>query len=104
MPAIHDYLDYRVYLKEQLNEIREQKTCYSYRRIAQKLSIDPGTLVKILQQKRHISKRLIPSFSSFLQLSEHETNFFSCLVHFNKAKNVKKKQLFLEQLLKLKES
>lgn len=104
MNKIQDYLDYRQFLKDQLNEIREKKACYSYRRIAQKLNIDPGQLVKILQGERHISKRLIPVFASFLCLKEQELEYFILLVYFNKEKDSNKKLSYLEKFKKLNHS
>lgn len=102
MNIIQDYLDYRVYLKEYFDEIRKKKACYSYRRISQILNIDPGSLVKILQGKRHISERMIPVFAAFLGLGEQEKAYFLSLVHYNKAKKDSKKISHFDNLLKLK--
>jgi len=94
MIRVQDYTDYRIFLKDYFDEIKREKTCFSYRRIAQILKIDPGTLVKILHGKRHISERMIPVFANFLGLLQQDLEFFTCLVHYNKTKDYDKKLHF----------
>lgn len=103
MYSLFDSLDYRHYLKNHFDKIRENKSWYSYRLIAQKLNIDPGQLVKILQGQRHISERLIPVFSKFLGLEGREEEYFVCLVRFNKAKTSSETSLYFEKLMEIKD-
>lgn len=103
MNTLFDSLDYRYYLKNHFDKMREEKSWYSYRLIAQKLKIDPGQLVKILQGQRHISERLIPVFSKFLGLEGREEEYFICLVRFNKAKTSSETSLYFEKLMEIKD-
>jgi uncharacterized protein (TIGR02147 family) len=103
MSLLFDSLDYRTYLKESFDEIRKKKPWFSYRLIAQKLKIDAGQLVKILQAQRHISERLIPSFGTFLGLNKRELEYFTCLIRFNKAKSSSDTKLYFEKLMELKD-
>jgi uncharacterized protein (TIGR02147 family) len=103
MSKLFESLDYRTFLKEHFDEIRKEKSWFSYRLIAQKLKIDAGQLVKILQGQRHISERLIPDFVAFLGLKPREAEFFSCLVRFNKAKTGGETRLYFDKLMELKD-
>jgi uncharacterized protein (TIGR02147 family) len=103
MTSLFDSLDYRHFLKQQFTIMRRKKTWFSYRLIAQKLKIDAGQLVKILQGQRHISERLIPVFSTFLGLKKREKEYFTCLVRYNKAKTGSETELYFEKLMKIKD-
>ena len=103
MTSLFESLDYRHFLKKHFDTIRKTKPWFSYRLIAQKLKIDAGQLVKILQGQRHISERLIPVFSSFLGLKEREKDYFICLVRFNKAKTGSETKLYFEKLMEIKD-
>lgn len=103
MTPIFEFLDYRHFLKLHFDRIREEKNWYSYRLVAQKVGIDPGQLVKILQGQRHISERLIPVFSKFIGLKKKEQDYFTCLVRFNKAKTSSETELYFDKLMALKD-
>lgn len=103
MKKLFESLDYRSFLKEHFDEIRKEKSWFSYRLIAQKLKIDAGQLVKILQGQRHISERVLPDFISFLGLQQREAEYFTCLVHFNKAKTGGDTSLYFDKLMELKD-
>ncbi|MBN1578524.1 MAG: TIGR02147 family protein [Chitinispirillaceae bacterium] len=103
MTSLFDSLDYRHFLKQHFDNIRKEKYWFSYRMIAQKLKIDAGQLVKILQGQRHISERLIPVFSTFLGLKKREQEYFTCLVRFNKAKTGSETKLYFEKLMEIKD-
>ena len=103
MTTLFDSLDYRHFLKQYFDSIRKEKPWFSYRLIAQKLKIDAGQLVKILQTQRHISERLIPVFASFLELDDREKEYFTCLIRFNKAKSGSETRLYFEKLMEIKD-
>ncbi len=103
MTSLFDSLDYRHFLKQHFDKIRKEKNWFSYRMIAQKVKIDPGQLVKILQGQRHISERLIPVFSKFLGLQKKEHEYFTCLVRFNKAKSSSETELYFGKLMEIKD-
>ena len=103
MNSLFDSLDYRHFLKDHIDSIRKEKSWYSYRLVAQKLKIDAGQLVKILQGQRHISERLIPVFSVYLKLKNREKEYFTCLIRFNKAKTGSETKLYFDKLMEIKD-
>ncbi len=103
MEQLFEYLDYRHFLKARFEEMRRDRPWFSNRLISQKVQVDPGQLVKILQGQRHISERLIPNFSDFLKLDHKQREYFACLVRFNKAKTGEETKLYYEKITALRE-
>ena len=71
----------------------------SLRAIAARIGINSGTLVRILNNERNISKKLIPAFASFLRLKNKESQYFSILVEFNQARDNEKRRNLYDQLI-----
>jgi uncharacterized protein (TIGR02147 family) len=72
------------------------------RAIASRIGINSGTLVRILNGERNISKKLVPSFPDFLKLKGKETLYFINLVEFNQVKSSEKRRLLYDELLTLR--
>lgn len=103
MNSLFESLDYRHFLKQQFDQLRDSRSWCSYRMIARMLKIDAGQMVKILQGQRHISERLIPVFADYLGLKKREKEYFTCLVRFNKAKSGSETKLYFDKLMEIKE-
>jgi uncharacterized protein (TIGR02147 family) len=102
MKPVTDYLEYRDFLRDFYNAKKNDNPFFSYRYIAQKLSIDASHVVKILQKQRHIGSKLTENVINLCQLKGKEAEYFSVLVHFNKAKTDRECKRCYEQLLALK--
>jgi uncharacterized protein (TIGR02147 family) len=101
MINLFDYTDYSAYLQDFYTERRKKFPFFSYRFFGQKVGIDPGNLVKILQGKRHLSAAGIKRFIAYVQLSKKEAAYFEKLVQFKKAKREKDNKILFEKLLSL---
>lgn len=99
MDSIYTYFDYRQYLNDLIQEKRLRNKMLSLRAIAARIGINSGTLVRILNNERNISKILIPSFASFLRLKNKESQYFSILVEFNQARDNEKRRNLYDQLI-----
>jgi uncharacterized protein (TIGR02147 family) len=77
MDSIYTYFDYRQYLNDLFQEKRLCNKVLSLRAIAAKIGINSDTLVRILNNERNISKKLVPAFTNFLKLKNKETQYFS---------------------------
>jgi uncharacterized protein (TIGR02147 family) len=99
MDSIYTYFDYRQYLNDLFQEKRLSNKALSLRAIAAKIGINSGTLVRILNNERNISKKLVPAFTNFLKLKSKETQYFSLLIEFNQARNIEKRRTFYDQLI-----
>lgn len=102
MKSIKDYLEYRDFLKDFFEEKKEKNSFFSYRFMGKRVGIDASHLVKIFQKKRHISAALIDGLIQFCELKDRDAQFFSTLVHFNKAKSGQDARVYYEKLLELK--
>jgi uncharacterized protein (TIGR02147 family) len=102
MKPLHDYFEYRDFLKDFFEEKKKSNHFFSYRMMGNKVGIDASHLVKIFQKQRHVSSNLIETLIQFCELNERDAHFFSTLVNFNKAKTDRDAKLYYEKLLELK--
>ncbi len=103
MPTLYNYLDYRLFLKDFYEENKKRSSFFSYRYIGTKVGIDAGNIVKILQGKRHLSKKLVENFIQFCKFTPKEAEYFKTLVNFNRAKTEKENKQLFEKLISLKD-
>lgn len=96
---IYDYFDYRKYLKDFYDKGKLEHSYFSYRYMGQKVHMDPGYLVKVLQGKWHIAEKSIPDFAKLCKLDEKEYRYFETLVQFSKAKTEGDAKRYFEILL-----
>jgi uncharacterized protein (TIGR02147 family) len=102
MNSVKNYWDYRVFLKDFYAEKKGENSWFSLRYMGGRVSIDPSHLVKIFQQQRHIGNSSIDVFINHCGLIGSEAEYFTNLVHFNKAKSDRDCKVFYEKLLALK--
>jgi len=103
VPQIFQYLDYREYLRDYYEERKVEQPFFSYRYFAQKIQLDPGTLLKITRLKAHLSSKSVSQVLAYLKLSSQESMYFETMVSFGKAKTSTEHQKFYEELLKIKD-
>lgn len=101
MIDLFDYTDYCTFLKDFYAERKKKFSFFSYRFLGQKVGIDPGNLVKILQGKRHLSAANMKRFTRYAQFSARETKYFETLVQFKKAKKEKDNKILFQKLMDL---
>ena len=99
---VFDYFDYRKYLKDYYETRKKENFFFSYRYVGNKVDLDPGYLVKVLQGKHHIAQKTISKVVKLCGLNEKEAEYFENLVYFGKAKTEKQIKLYFEKLLSLK--
>ncbi len=103
MQPIFEYLSYRIYLKEFYTARKKESPWFSYRYISKKVGIDPGYIVKIFQEKYHLAPKHIQKFCELCKLDAQESEYFECLVHFEKAKSQNQIREYFNKLLSFKE-
>jgi uncharacterized protein (TIGR02147 family) len=100
MIDIFSYTNYRQYLKEACEEIRETKPFFSYRYIAQKAGLKSvGFISWVIKGKRNMSASLTHKIGDILKLSKREAEYFDLLVSHNQAKKNEERQYYLNRLL-----
>jgi len=103
MDEIFTYMDYRDYLRDHYQLNKGSHRFFSLRYIAGKTGIDASYYMKILNKKKHISDRSIPVLIEFLKLDQLQAEFFTTLVHFNKAKERQEELMYFEKLVSLRD-
>lgn len=102
MISIFDYFDYQLFLNDYIESQKKDKAWFSYRYFAAKLSIDHSNLIKIVQGKRHASKKNVSAIAEVLKFNPKEAEYFKTLVEFSKSKNHVGTKLLFEKLLAIK--
>jgi uncharacterized protein (TIGR02147 family) len=103
MDDIRKYMDYRDFLRDHYQINKQTHRFFSLRFIAGKTEIDASYYIKILNKKKHISDRAIPVLIDFLKFDKLEADYFTILVHYNKAKQPDEQLLYLKKLVSLRE-
>jgi uncharacterized protein (TIGR02147 family) len=102
MVDLFAYTDYRKYLRDFIDARKESNTFQSLRYSAGKMGVDPGNLVKILNNERHLSPKSVDQTIGFFKFSEREGEYFRTLVAFAKAKKQSDIKRHFERLATMK--
>lgn len=102
MKNIFTYADYRVYIKDAIEEKRKKNPQYSYRCAASRMGISSGSLARILNGTRHAGAGLMSKLTLFLGLKKRETEYFSLLAGFESIKDEGKRRACYQKLLKMR--
>jgi len=101
-PNVLDYDDYREYVKDVLETIRETRPLLSMRHFAKCIGLDAGNLVKLVQKERHLPDRCLAPLIDELGLNRRESLYLEHLVAFGKARTSEQARTTYEKLLDLK--
>lgn len=104
MQPIFEYMDYRVFLKDYLQEKRAANPNFSQRLACRKIGLkSPGHLSQIMGGKANISLTLGERIIDFLGLKAKEGEYFRRLVLYCQAKTHMDRKTGFERLIKLKQ-
>lgn len=102
LKSIFDYLDYREYLKDHIQELRSREK-FSVRQFAEQAGFKSyGYLTMVLNKSRNLSKKSAKKIAEGLRLTAKAAAFFEALVGFNQAEDLLTKDFFYNQLLEFK--
>jgi uncharacterized protein (TIGR02147 family) len=104
MKRIYEYLDYQHYLRDVYDYRKQRDSYFSYRYMGQKCGIDAGYLVKVLQGKKHLSKKSVSFVAEFLQLDQRESGYFELLVRYGRGSTPAEIKRCFEELTAYRES
>jgi uncharacterized protein (TIGR02147 family) len=90
--SLFDYSDFRLFLKDWLQEQKTQGHPMTYEAFGEAVGFtSKGFLTQILQGKTKVPARMIERISAVLELKKKEREYFLLLVQFNQAKNAKQR-------------
>lgn len=102
--SILDYTDFRVFLKDYIEEKKKTSYGFSLRFLATKMECNAGFLHRVLKGERKLSPEYQLKLHKVLKLSKKEKSFFDLLVNFNQAKKPLEKEYYFNELKKYKKS
>jgi uncharacterized protein (TIGR02147 family) len=102
MADIFEYTDFRKFLRDFQDEMRNRDGKFSHRYFAMKAGFSStGLLSNIMQGRRNLTSPLIHKFARALKLNKKEAEYFENLVHFNQAKTVEDKNVYFDRMLRI---
>lgn len=97
---IFSYRDYRAYLKDWFNDIKQKKHSYSFRVLARRAGFQSSNFVLLVMQgKRNLTQESVRKLAIGLDLGKRQEEFFRDLVFFNQAKKHDEKNHYYKLLL-----
>lgn len=104
-PTIFEYSDYRKFLREAYDQLKETNDNVSYRWFAKKAGFSSsGFLYLVIDGDRNLTKDYVTKFSKVLGLNKKEQQYFDAMVSFNQSKTPETKRYYLELLHSLKKT
>lgn len=104
LPSIYLYLDYRQYLSDVFESMKQDDSSFSYRNFARLAgSTSPNLLQLITARKLNISNSQLSSLAAALELKAKEENYFETIVAFDHAKTHQEKDKYFQRILLTRE-
>lgn len=83
---VHEYLDYRAYLRDFYAAKKAESKSFSYRSFARKAGVSsPNYLKLVIDGRRNLSARMAERFAKACGLDQENARYFVCLVSFSQA-------------------
>ena len=102
MNNIFDYLDYRDFLKDRIEFLRESNPNFSYRYFKLKAGFSStGYLKMVVDGDRNLGDKGIGNICRGFGLTKKESKFFESLVNLTQATTSREKELYYNELISL---
>jgi len=99
---IFEYDDYRRYLNDKYEELKNTTKGFSYRAFAKKAGLSSWNYFLLVKKgQRNLSLKTIKKFAEALDLPEREAEYFESLVMMNQAQNFTQRDYYYKELLKI---
>jgi uncharacterized protein (TIGR02147 family) len=100
LPSVFDYTDYRRYLADYYSESKRSIKAFSYRYFTKKAGINSVGLYKdIVEGRQKLGRAFIYKFSSAMNHSKKETEYFENMVFFNESSSAEERTLYFERMI-----
>jgi uncharacterized protein (TIGR02147 family) len=96
--TIFSYLDYREFLKDEIETRKITNPGISIRGLAYKIACNPGFLTRVLAGERNLSHAHALKIGEIFKLGRREKKYFELLVNYNQAKKQTEKEHYFEQM------
>jgi uncharacterized protein (TIGR02147 family) len=100
---IYTFLDYREYLKQSFEELKNSKHCFNYTYFAKKAEMGSTSYLRmVIKGQRNIKPDTSKKFAKALNLTKKQSDYFQTMVLFNQAKNEQEQDEYFNRLVKLR--
>ncbi|MCB9496398.1 MAG: TIGR02147 family protein [Fibrobacteria bacterium] len=86
---LYEHTDYRAWLKQRTEEIKEGKPFFSYRYIAARLELNAGLVARVLNAQTHLSLKHLDRVCDLYGLEGAHREYFEELVRFGRSRTEK---------------
>ena len=90
-------------MKDCYSSTKEVHPFISFRYIEKKTGIDASYYAKVINKQKHISEASIPALSQFFRFNKRETDYFTTLVSFCKARKNEQIEYHFNKLISLRD-
>jgi uncharacterized protein (TIGR02147 family) len=98
-PNLFTYLNYRHFLRDLYNHLKETTKHFSFRYFARVAGYkSPNYLKLVMDNKRNLSQESIRKFCKGLKFNKSEQEFFENLVHMNQSKTDNEKNFYYKRM------
>ncbi len=98
-PDVHDYLDFRAFLRDWYEARRRRDPTFSRRRFARLAGrSSPGLFADVVEGGRRISPETARAFAQAMRLSRSEASFFEALVELGQAEEESERRAAWERI------
>jgi uncharacterized protein (TIGR02147 family) len=101
-PDIHQYADYRQFLKDWWTWRKRTSRVVSFRSFAMKAGTSPSLLKDILEGRRRLSLDTVSKFAPAMGLTNLQTSYFALLARFGNARTVMEKNEAFQEMAKIR--
>ena len=103
MVNLYSYNNYREYLKDFYTFKKQEKGGFTYARFSQLANLGSPNYFKLVADgDKNLTSANIIKFTSALELSDLESDYFEALVNFNQARDVLEKEYYQKRLERIK--
>jgi uncharacterized protein (TIGR02147 family) len=105
MPKIFRYTDFRKYLKDVFNELKDNNHGFSHRQFSQRLGLSTSNFIwLVMQGKRNLNQALCIKMSEIFKHTPKESEYFENMVNFLQAKTHKEKDRYFSRMMALRKN
>ncbi len=103
MKRIEEYDNYRIFLRDFIEERKKKFTFFSNRYFCRRAGLaSPSLCQEVINGKRNLTENTITAFCKGMGLTERDAAFFRVLVHFNQSKTIDEQAIYLAELKKFR--
>jgi uncharacterized protein (TIGR02147 family) len=103
MPSVIEYTDYRLFLKDYYEEVKQRTVSFSYQRFSELAGVaSKGYLYNVIKGSRRLSSNAVAGLVRTMKLSRTDGLYFETLVDFNHARTAQQRTYYFERLSSIK--